>query len=101
MSRMTTQEKLDCLLKQFDALAQHQGDGVVLNDKDVRLLMKQCGFANHHEIAFYIRSLHDRGLLAADCAGDDTILQASITIDGYCHLDTLRGGPAIGSYGHG
>ncbi len=89
MSRMTTQERLDCLLKHFDALAPHQGDGVALNQNDVKLLMMQCGFANHHEIAFYIRSLDERGLVVADCAGDDTILQARITIDGYCHLDTL------------
>ena len=50
--KMTTQQKLDCLLKQFDTLAQHQGDGVVLNENDVRILMKQCGFANTNEIAF-------------------------------------------------
>ena len=88
--RMTTQQKLDCLLKQFDTLAQHQGDGVVLNEHDVQLLMKQCGFVNHHEIAFYIRALDGRGLVSADCAADDTILGAQITIDGYCHLDTLN-----------
>lgn len=87
--RMTTQQRLDCLLKKFDTLAQHQGDGVALNQHDVELLMKQCGFANHHEIGFYIRSLDEGGLVVADCAADNTILQARITIDGYRHLDTL------------
>ena len=87
---MTTQQRLDCLLKHFDASAEHQGDGVVLNAQDISVLMKQCRFANVHEIAFYIRSLDERGLLDADCAADDTILQARITIDGYCHLDTLQ-----------
>lgn len=87
--RMSTQQKLDCLLKHFDARAEYQGDGVVLNEQDITVLMKQCGFANLHEIGFYIRSLEGRGLVNSQCAADDTILQASITIDGYCHLDTL------------
>ena len=87
--RMTTEQKLDCLLKRFDTLAQHQGDEVVLNENDVRILMKQCGFANTSEIAFYIRALDERRLVSADCAADNTILGAQITIDGYCHLDTL------------
>ena len=90
MSRMTTQQKLDCLLKQFDSLAQHQGDGVRLAAPDIALLMERCGFANNHEIGFYIRSLEERGLVSADCSAGNDILQARITIDGYCHLDTLR-----------
>ena len=88
--RMTTEQRLDCLLKKFDTLAQYQGDGVALNEHDVKLLMKQCGFANLHEIGFYIRSLDKRGLVVADCSGDNTILGASITIDGYCHLGILK-----------
>ena len=87
--KMTTQQRLDCLLKQFDALAENQGDGVSLSAQDLTLLMEQCGFANRHEIGFYIRALGKRGLVIADCAADNTILQARITIDGYCHLDTL------------
>ena len=90
LMRMTTQQKLDCLLKQFDMLAENQGDGVSLSAQDIALLMEQCGFANRDEIAFYIRSLGERGLVLADCAADNTILQARITIDGYCHLDTLK-----------
>ena len=90
LMRMTTQQKLDCLLKHFDASAEHQGDGVVLNDQDITVLMKQCRFKNLHEIAFYIRALDERGLVAGECAADNTILQARITIDGYCHLDTLK-----------
>ena len=87
--RMTTQDRLDCLLKHIDRLAPHQGEGVALNDQDIAVLKKQCGFANHHEIAFYIRSLAERGLVVASLATDNSILQASITIDGYCHLDTI------------
>ena len=63
---------------------------MALNDQDIAVLMKQCRFADLHEIGFYIRSLAERGLMIADCASDNTILQASITIDGYCHLDTLN-----------
>ncbi len=88
--RMTTQQKLDCLLKQFDTLAESQGDGVSLRAQDLTLLMEQCGFANRNEIGFYIRALAERRLVIADCAADNTILQAYITIDGYCHLDTLN-----------
>ena len=89
MSRMTTQQKLDCLLKHFDSLADSQGDGVVLAAQDITLLKEQCGFQNRDEIAFYIRALGQRGLVSPECAADNTILQAHITIDGYCHLDTL------------
>ena len=88
--RMTTQQKLDCLLKHFDALIKSQGDGGALAAQDVMLLMEQCGFANKDEIAFYMRSLEDKGLLVSDCSADNTSLQARITIDGYCHLDTLK-----------
>ncbi|MDE0239398.1 MAG: hypothetical protein OXQ84_04255 [bacterium] len=87
---MTTQQRLDCLLKHLDSLAETQGQGVALNENDVELLKRQCGFRNHHEIAFYIRSLGERRLVIDGCAGDDTILQARITIDGYCYLDKLE-----------
>ena len=87
---MTTQQRLDCVLKHFDEVAENQGDGVSLSAQDIALLMEQCGFANRHEIAFYVRSLDDRGLVKATCSADDSILEAHITIDGYCHLDTLK-----------
>ncbi|MDE0168869.1 MAG: hypothetical protein OXS29_05055 [bacterium] len=51
--------------------------------------MARCGFMDNREIGFYIRSLEERGLVKSGCSGDDTILAAQITIDGYCHLDTL------------
>ena len=47
---MTTQQKLDCLLKHFDMLAESQGDGVALANQDIALLKKQCRFANLNEI---------------------------------------------------
>ena len=65
---MTTQQKLDCLLKHFDMLAESQGDGVALVDQDIALLKKQCRFANPNEIGFYIRALGERGLVISDCA---------------------------------
>ena len=90
MAKMTTQQRLDCLLNHFDELAESQGDGVSLRAQDIALLMEQCGFANRNEIGFYIRSLDKRGLVKSNCAADNTILEAQITIDGYCHLDTLK-----------
>ena len=87
---MTTQQRLDCLLKHFDSRAERQGDSVTLTAQDITLLMEKCGFKDLHEIAFYIRALDGKGRLDSDCSADNTILQASITIDGYCHLDTLR-----------
>ena len=90
MSRMTTQQKLDCLLQHFGSLAREQGDSVTLAAQDITLLMERCGFASRNEIAFYIRSLSARNLVSENCAADNTILEAQITIDGYCHLDTLK-----------
>ena len=90
MSQMTTQQRLDCLLKHFGSRAERQGDGVVLTTQDITLLMERCGFKDVREIAFYIRALDEKGRLASDCSADNTILQASITIDGYCYLDTLK-----------
>lgn len=87
--KLTTQQKLDCLLKKFDSLAESQGDTVSLSAQDITLITEQCGFKNLNEIAFYIRSLGERGLLIPNCAADNTILQASITIDGYSCLDTI------------
>ena len=94
MSQMTTQQKLDCLLRHFDAKAKSQGDTVQLTAQDLTLLFEQCGFKNQNEIAFYIRALDERGLVDANCSADNAILQAMITIDGYCHLDKLRQGPS-------
>ena len=90
MARMTTQQRLDCPLKTFDALANHQGDEVVLNEHDFRVLMKQCVFANHHEISFFINALDELRLVTSGCSADNTVIGATITIDGYCHLDTLN-----------
>lgn len=90
MAKMTTQQRLDCLLKHFDDLAESQGDSVSLQAQDITLLMEKCGFANRSEIGFYIRSLEQRGLVRSNCAADNAILEAQITIDGYCHLDTLK-----------
>ena len=89
MKRMTTQQRLDCLLKRFAHLERHQGDGVMLNENEVSCLKKQCDFANRSEIAFYISSLEDRGLMKSECSTDYTMLGGRITIDGYCHLDNL------------
>ena len=90
MAKMTTQQRLDCLLKHFDELAESQGDSVTLQAQDITLLMEKCGFANRYEIDFYISSLDDRVLVKSDCSADKVILGAQITIDGYCRLDTLK-----------
>ena len=90
MAKMTTQQRLDCLLQHLDERAESQGDGVSLTAQDITLLMERCGFANTSEIGFYLRALNDQGFVKANVAADDTILEARITIDGYCHLDTLK-----------
>ena len=90
MAKMTTQQRLDCLLNHFDGLAESQGNGVQLQAQDIALLMERCGFANRNEIGFYIRSLDNRDLVKSHCSADNTILGAQITIDGYCHLDTIK-----------
>ena len=87
---MTTQQRLDCLLQHLNERAESQGAGVSLTAQDVSLLMERCGFANTSEIGFYLRSLDRHGLLNANVAADNTVLEARITIEGYCHLDTLR-----------
>ena len=49
MTRMTTQQRLDCLLKHFADRAERQGDGVSLTAQDITLLMERCGFQDLHE----------------------------------------------------
>lgn len=90
MPRMTTQQRLDCLLKMFDELSEEQGTGIELEAQDIDLIMKQCGFNSRKEIAFYINSLGLRKLVDSSCTPDGKILAAKITIDGYCYLDELR-----------
>ena len=87
---MTTQQKLDCLLKQLRDETPHQGQEIILKAPTIALLIERCRFANCSEIGFYIRSLAERSLVQSHCSGDDTILGARITIDGYCYLDDLR-----------
>ena len=65
----------------------HQGVTLILEPKDISLLMERCRFANCSEIGFYIRSLEKRGLVTSRCSADDKTLGGSITIDGYCYLD--------------
>jgi len=86
---MTTQQKLDCLLTHLNVLTPQQGDGVSLRAQDITLLCEKCGFKNNAEIAFYIRSLQDEQLVKSHCAKDNTILAATITINGYRRLDEL------------
>ena len=76
---MTTQQRLDCLLKHFDELAESQGDGVSLQAQDITLLMEKCSFANRNEISFYIRSLDQKGLAKSHCSADNTILGAQMS----------------------
>lgn len=87
---MTTQQRLDCLLSHFRDRTDTQGDSVILSAQDITLLMERCGFKNSDEIAFYLRSLQEKQMLKAECSADNTILKAQITVDGYCHLDTIQ-----------
>ena len=86
---MTTQEKLDRLLKYLNELTAYQGAGVILDPAQAEKAQRVCEFANISELAFYVRSLDRQGLVDSHCAGDDTSVGATITIDGYSHLDTL------------
>lgn len=88
---MTTQQRLDCLLVHLDSLAKNQGDKVRLSAQDITLLCEKCGFSNTNEISFYIRSLGERRLIKERCSADNAILEAQISIDGYCYLDSIEG----------
>ena len=90
MAEMTTQQRLNCLLKHIDMRAERQGAVVTLTAQDITLLMAQCGFQDQNELAFYMESLNSEGLVIAECSADNTLLQAAITIPGYRHLDTLK-----------
>ena len=87
---MTTQQRLDCLLKHFNKLAENQGDMMQLDGEDITLLMDKCGFVSRSEIAFYLDSLATLGLMRSSCSADHTLLAASITIEGYCRLDEIQ-----------
>ena len=42
------------------------------------------------QIASYVGALDERWLVKTKCLADNTIVGVSISIDGYCHLDTLK-----------
>ena len=52
---MTTQEKLDRLLKYLNELTAYQGAGVILDPAQAEKAQRVCEFANISELAFYVR----------------------------------------------
>lgn len=90
MTRLTTQQQLDCLIKRFDELIKKRGEAILLNEHDINTLIMQCGFTDKHEIAFYVRSLDSEGLLKSHCNENNEYVGASITINGYRYLDTIQ-----------
>ena len=91
MPTLSTQQRLDCLLKHIAGLEPRQGDGASLSAQDITLLQEQCGFKDRNEIGFYLKAMAERGLLINRSSGDYVILGAQITIDGYIELDrTLK-----------
>jgi len=90
MNQRSTRQRLNYILNHFSSRAERQGASVRLSAQDIELLKEQCGFKDVHEIAFYIKALESKHLMASNCSVDHTILEASITIDGYCKLDELK-----------
>ena len=84
---MKTQGKLDTLLKYLAEISPEQGIAFSLEPAEVKTAIERCGVSNNSELAFYVKSLEGRGLVISHCAGDDSIIAAQVTIDGYCHLD--------------
>ena len=81
---MTTQERLDCLMKRLDGWMDHQGAIVILEPADICLLMEQCRFKCEDELRYYVRALDERGLIRN--RSNRAHISAQITIDGYCYL---------------
>ena len=88
MSKMVGEQRMYDLLKFFADHTEHKGDCIVLEHADIEQ-MKERGFKDHNEIAFYIRALDSKGLMTKECSADNIILGGIVTIDGYLCLETL------------
>lgn len=88
MTRMTTQQRLGCLLKHLASLAERHGDEIVISSLNPQALFNECGFTDSDEIAFYIERPRRRGLVDLPRDGYNK-LSVYVTIEGYCHLDDL------------
>lgn len=89
MSRMTTQQRLDCLLKQINGLTSRQGDRVFLTDEHLDRFKDMCGFKDNSEIAFYVEWMEQEGLLEMERHPDNDFIGVKLLIPGYQALDEL------------
>lgn len=97
---VTTQQRLDCLLKQLNAMIagmdRRQGARIMPNVTDMGRLTKECGFLDEEELVFFFEELVERGLMKMKGAANNPIpVEVGITIEGYRHLDQLAYGETI------
>ncbi len=62
---------------------------MTLNEHELRAI-NQCGFRDHHEVAFYIRLLGNERLIDSHCSADNLLMGGTITINGYRYCDMMN-----------
>ena len=88
---MTIEEKHDCLLGYLVELMPTPGTVVPLLKQDqVETAIERCEVSDRSELCSYIRSLEGRGFVRSNCAGDDTIVAAVVTMEGYSYVERLK-----------
>ena len=81
---MTIQQKHDSLLIYLVKLQPTPIRGqVILNQTEVAEAIGRCQVSNNSELGSFVRSLDSQGLVESHCAGDDTIIGATVTMLGY------------------
>ena len=85
--------KLDQLLGQLIAMnfsveQAWAGMPVSLEKKVYGEIIKECKFANRSELAFFMRSLQERGLIK-EFRGSPAQFDFKITMDGYMHAEAI------------
>ena len=88
---MTIAQKHDCLLSYLVELMPTPTTGTVrFSSTEVQTAMKRCAFPSKLELCAVIRSLAEQGLAKSHCSGDDTIVGATVTLQGYSHVEHLN-----------
>ena len=84
---MSTQGKLDGLLRYFADVSTRKGDLMMLEAQDIEEVKEKFGFADNYEIGFFLQGLEERGLVKTKIASGYSIIGASVTMEGYLRLD--------------
>lgn len=84
---MTTQQKLDGLLRYAAGISTYNGDRVWLDQK-VDDLMEKFGFLDRDDIVYFLQELEQRGLVTTMISGGGT--GVSVTMEGYLRLEEPR-----------